>query len=128
MSYIHVLNEGVRKARKEHQCFDCYRPIPVGEDHFFQTCKSDHVYTLRQHKDCRAASDFYRKFHKLPDWDFDDGIPPLADMMRDYGERELDLAMLRGHFPHVVCRIEWHEQMADLRLRKNDPHARTPRG
>jgi hypothetical protein len=112
---IEVINEGHRTGRKAHQCFDCYREIPKGEAHFFQTCKYDHVYTLRQHDDCRAASEFYREFHNLH-WDFYDGIPPLADMISDGGEMELDHALLRGHFPHVVCRLELANQYADIRL------------
>lgn len=113
---IEVLSEGTRKARKEHQCFDCYRPIVKGQVYAFQTCKYDDVYTICQHQDCRAASEFYRKSSGLSFWDFDDGIPPLMDIISDGGEYEADYNYLRGYFPHVVCRLEWHEQKADRRL------------
>jgi hypothetical protein len=115
MSYPISLASGERKARKAHQCFDCYRTIPKGEVYDFQTCKYDHVYTIRQHKDCRAASEFYRKFMGFASWDFDDGIPPLADMISDGGEFESDMELLRGRFPHVVCRLELNQQLARIR-------------
>lgn len=116
MTYVTLLDQGTRRARKSHQCFDCYRTIPAGEEYHFSTCKYDHVYTLCQHKDCRAASEFYRKVHRIDDWGFDDGIPPLADMVSDLGELTLDMATLRGHFPHVVCRIELGDQLAGIRF------------
>lgn len=114
MSYITVLNEGRRKARKPHQCFDCYRTIPVGEVHAFQTCKYDHVYTIRQHTDCFEASEHYRTTAGISPWDYDEGIPPLKDIIIDGGEFELDMARLRGRFPHVVCRLEISEQLAQV--------------
>lgn len=116
MGYVELLNYGERKGRKDRQCFDCYRPIRKGQMHRFSTCAYEgSVYTLRQHIDCHKASDFYRKFHGLRDCDFDiDGIPPLADMISDAGEHKLDHAMLRGRFPHVVCRLEYSDQKAAL--------------
>lgn len=116
MSYVISLASGERRARKPHQCFDCYRTIPKGEVYDFQTCKYDHVYTIRQHKDCRAASEFYRSANDIFSWDFDaEGIPPLADMISDGGEFEADMELLRGHFPHVVCRLELNRQLARIR-------------
>lgn len=116
MSYVTLLNDGTRQGRKPHQCFDCYRTIPAGHEHRFSTCKYDHVYTLRMHLDCTAASEFYRKKVGLSDWDFDDGIPPLADIISDGGEFAADCDMLRGRFPHVVARLELTEQLAEIRL------------
>ena len=115
MSYVRLLDSGVRKARRPHQCFDCYRTIPAGEVYAFSTCKYDHVYTICQHIDCRDASDHYRAIAGLRDYDFDDGIPPLADIIRDGGEFRHDVDCLRGHYPHVACRLDLNEQMADLR-------------
>jgi hypothetical protein len=67
--------------------------------------------------DCYSASDFYRKFHDFDVWDFDmEGIPPLADMISDAGEFKADMWLLRGHFPHVVCRLEFFEQIAAIRV------------
>ena len=115
MSYVRLLDSGVRKARRPHQCFDCYRTIPAGEVYAFSTCKYDHVYTICQHIDCRDASDHYRAIAGLRDYDFDDGIPPLADIIRDGGEFRTDVDGLRGRYPHVACRLDMNEQMADLR-------------
>lgn len=115
MNYVTLLTYGQRRARKPHQCFDCYRTIPAGEVYAFQTCKLDGVYTLAQHLDCSVASEEYRQTAGLSDWDFDDGIPPLADIIRDGGEFAIDVAGLRGRFPHVACRLELNEQLAQLR-------------
>ncbi|MCP4493802.1 MAG: hypothetical protein GY820_41850 [Gammaproteobacteria bacterium] len=112
MSFVELLDAGERVGRKDHQCFDCYRPIRKGCLHSFSVCKYEgSVYTIRSHSDCYKANDFYRKFHGLRDFDFDiDGIPPLADMISDAGEYEVDHAMLRGYYPHVVCRLELSDQ------------------
>lgn len=112
---VQLLNEGTRKARKQHQCFHCYRPIWPGETYLFTTCKYDHVYTLAMHPDCSAASAYYQKFCGLKFWDYDAGIPPLADQMRD-GDFDLDCAALRGHFPHVITRMEFSEQRAAIHV------------
>jgi hypothetical protein len=114
-SYIEILNQGRRKARKDHQCYDCYRPIRRGDLHSFGTYKYDDVYTIRHHIDCMEASEFYRKSHDFSYYDFCDGIPPLADMISDAGERELDYNLLRGHYPHVVCRMEYSKQVSDIK-------------
>jgi hypothetical protein len=106
---IETLNRGTRKARKPHQCYDCYRMIATGEVYEFGTFKYDDVYTLKQHSDCMAASAHYIKFHGIY-YDHYEGIQPLADMISDGGESETDYAMLRGHFPHVVCRLEFNQR------------------
>ena len=114
MSYPEEINRGERTGRKEHQCFDCYRMIPAGKRHYFFTGKSDgEIYTLRSHIDCHAASDHYNSEDGFDLWD---GVPPLRDMLSDSGEFEADCNMLRGHFPHVVFRLEWIEQIAGVRF------------
>lgn len=115
---IEELNRGRVKGRKAHQCFDCYRMIPKGVEHDFGTFKYDRIYTLRWHDDCKKAAEFYLKFHDLRSRDFDNGFPPLADMISDMGERDIDQAALRGHFPHVVCRLELNGQLSDFRAAK----------
>jgi hypothetical protein len=106
---IETLDTGTRKARKAHQCYDCYRMIAPGEVYEFGTFKYDDVYTLKYHPDCRSASAHYIKFHGIY-YNHDEGIQPLADMISDSGESETDYAMLRGHFPHVVCRLELNQR------------------
>lgn len=115
MSYVEVLNRGTRKARKEHQCFHCYRPIVKGEVYEFSTNKYDYVYTLCAHKDCNEAALFYMDKIGTPSWDWEDGYPPLADQISDNGEWDIDLNHIRGHFPHVTCRLEFHGQVRELR-------------
>ena len=112
---ITVLNEGTRKARKPHQCYDCYRTIPVGETYRFQTCKYDDVYTVCWHEDCRAAWDAYERDADLSPWDYDEGYPPLRDEWIDSGVFRQLCDAYRGRFPHVVTRMEFLDQKACLR-------------
>lgn len=117
MSGITILSEGTRKARKHHQCYECYRSIGPGQVYEYQTCKYDYVYTLKFHKDCRAASLEYCRVNRISPWDFDfGGYPPLADIISDGGEFKTDVDAMRGKFPHVACRLELTEQLAEARL------------
>jgi len=99
------------RARKHHRCFDCGGWIVPGETHR----KSSHVrdgsaYSLRQHLDCLAMSEEVVADGYAPDYWYD-GIPPLRE---DEGVLE-SLNAWRGRYPHVVTRIEFHEQISDLR-------------
>lgn len=38
------------------------------------------------------------------------------DELSDGVQYQHDLDLLRGYFPHVVCRLELHEQKAAIRL------------
>lgn len=67
----------------------------------------DDVYTLWYHRDCRRASGWYLR-HISPVLD-GDGVPPLREMIWG-GDGQHELDRLRGHFPHVVTRIEFWEQ------------------
>ena len=118
MSYIETLNMGQRTARKAHQCYDCYRMIQKGELHQFGTFKYDDVYTIRHHVDCYAASAFYIKFHDMRPYEMYDGIQPLKDMISDGGESAIDYGMLRGRFPHVVCRMELGDHLSEIAWQK----------
>lgn len=127
MSYIQVLAEGTRRARMYHQCFDCYRSIAPGDLYAFQTCKYDDVYTIAQHLDCRDLAREYRCDVGLTAYDYDDGLPPLADDWRDSGEHDALCDVYRGRYPHVICRFELSDQLAEIRrtdrLRTlQDPH------
>ena len=105
-----VLRQGSIKTRKPHRCFDCGAVIPPKTEVYSGTYKLDDVYTLYHHTDCLAASEYYRKFHGLKWYDFDDGIPPLFTMIDNAGEWAIDYNHLRGRFPHVVCRMELPKQ------------------
>ena len=101
---VEEIASGERRARKPHRCFDCYRTIPKGAMHHYFTVKYDGVYTLHSHSDCHAAALEYTS-----DWyafDYDDGIPPLANMISDSGEFQAECDRMRGYFPHVVARLE----------------------
>ena len=104
------------EARKPHRCYCCGRGIVRGTVHRKAVLKLDDVYTLRTHNDCEAASDFIIKFHGLRWYDFDDGIPPLYEIIAD--EFEADCSTLRGHFPHVVARLELNRDLANIRWEK----------
>jgi hypothetical protein len=112
---VEQISRGTRKTRKPHQCFDCYTIIPAGTEVAFFTGKMDgRAYTLYFHQDCQAASDHYRA--SIPWSDYWDGVPPLMDGINDSSEGDMIRNQLRGHFPHVVCRLEFHEQKAGLRF------------
>lgn len=115
--YIQVVAEGTRRARKHHQCFDCYRSISPGESYAFQTCiMDDSAYTICQHIDCRDLANEYRHDAGTDIYDYDDGFPPLKDEWGDSGEHDRLCDEYRGQFPHAVCRMEWSDQIADIRL------------
>ena len=107
-----VLAKGKRTARKSHKCFECYRAIEPGTEYEFQTCKYDYVYTLCWHLDCGAMG---REWRDLADAPCDDeGYGPLRDSLIDSGEYEFSLDSFRGHYPHVVCRMELTDQLRAL--------------
>ena len=112
---VTVLDEGSRRSRKHHRCFHCYRSIAPGETYGFQSnVYDDSAYTLRWHLDCEELAAEYRS--GLPPYYHDDGFPPLYDDLADSGEMELLLDAYRGHYPHAVTRMEWHDQMAEIRM------------
>lgn len=104
---ITTLNEGTRKARKQHRCWHCYRPIAKGTEYGFATFKYDYVYTLKYHIDCQKAAWWhFARSRYCPD---NDGYPPLADDIHG-GDGQHDIDALRGFFPHVACRLEFSSQ------------------
>ncbi|WP_300440242.1 hypothetical protein [uncultured Mameliella sp.] len=109
---IEVLAQGERRARKPHQCFDCYRKIGVGELHGYGTYKYDDVYTLRYHLDCKKAAWAFFDFSGFEP--FDEGYPPLRDALCE-DEYRANIEWLRGRFPHVACRMELTDQLREHR-------------
>lgn len=108
---IVLLSETTPRARRCHCCYDCHMTIPIGEVHYAQTCKQDdQIYTLRSHSDCRAAAlDHIADGYPT---DYEDGVPPLCEMIFG-GDGQRDLDAMRGYWPHVVCRIELRQELAD---------------
>ena len=102
------LSGGRRRAKKPHQCFHCYRMIGAGEVYWYEVNKYDgHVYELKYHPDCKEAADRYQVY----DLYGDEGYPPLRDDLAESGEYQWELDRMRGHFPHVVCRMELTDQL-----------------
>lgn len=108
---VTTLAEGTRKARKSHQCFHCYRDIPKGETYGFQTNKYDYVYTICWHLDCEELAKECRNISNLCD---DEGWEPLRDQWCDSGEYERECDWWRGHYPHVVARMELSDQLREV--------------
>lgn len=100
----------VKKTRRDHGCFDCAHIIRAGSRCWSETLLYDYVYTLWYHPDCRRASAWYLR-HVSPVYGYEDGVPPLAEMVWD-NDGQIDLDRLRGRFPHVVTRIEFWQQLA----------------
>jgi len=108
---IEIISQRHVTGRKHHRCYNCSGTIAPGVIHDKATLKYDHVYTLRSHIDCQSAADEYISHGYAPD--YYDGVPPLHEMIAD-GEGQNDLDAMRGHWPHVVCRIELAWQKSDL--------------
>lgn len=108
------IDSGERTARKAYQCFDCYRAIPKGTRHRYFIGKEDgSVYTLRMHIDCsKASAEWVSNGYE---GDYYDGVPPLHDMIAESGQWELEMDMMRGHYPHVVARLELNQIEAERR-------------
>ena len=110
---------GDRKTRAPHYCYDCKCLIPPKSEVGFYSCVSDgSAYTLYMHKDCRAAAEFWRDL--VEQWwpggsYIDEGYPPLLEDLHDCGEFEAGCDALRGHFPHVVARMELRAQKQAIR-------------
>jgi hypothetical protein len=106
-----TLASGERTAAKPHQCFHCYRDIVPGQVYRFQTNKYDYVYTLSFHEDC---DDLANKCRRLSGNDYDEeGSPPLRDEWCESGEYAAECERWRGHYPHVIARMELTDQLRD---------------
>lgn len=110
---VELLSQTTPKAAKSHRCWDCGRWIAKGERHIVNAMVNDgQAYRLRSHMDCHAAALEYIAEGYPPD--YDDGIPPLHEMIWN-GDGQRDLDAMRGHWPHVVCRLELTQQLRDAR-------------
>lgn len=108
MTYITTLRAHmVKRTRRDHRCYDCGHVIPAGSRCWSETFVNDGVHTLWCHPDCQKAALHYCTGMDWPD--LADGVPPLHEMIWG-GDGQHELDRLRGHFPHVVTRIEFWEQ------------------
>lgn len=108
---MELISRGHVTGRKHHRCFHCGQMIAPKTIHEKATIKNDDVYTLRSHLDCQAAADDYISHGYWAD--YADGVPPLYEMIEG-GDGQYDLDAMRGHWPHVVCRIELAWQLSDI--------------
>jgi hypothetical protein len=114
--YLQMLNQGTRKARKAHRCFHCCRDIAPGTVYGFQTNKYDDVYTICWHLDCEELAS---KCRDLSGGDYDDeGWRGLREEWCASGEYYSECDGWRGHYPHVVARMELFDQLREARRDK----------
>jgi hypothetical protein len=113
---VEVLASSTPRAAKPHRYYYCGEMIAKGERHNANACREDGaVYTIRSHTDCHAAALEYISEGYGPD--YEDGVPPLYEMIEN-GDGQYDLDRMRGHWPHVVCRIELAWQRAEIAAQK----------
>ncbi|MSU91872.1 hypothetical protein GE300_20055 [Rhodobacteraceae bacterium 2CG4] len=111
---MQVLDQGTATARKEHQCYDCYRTIAKGTVYSYcKTVDMGRAATCRSHVDCHEAA--MAEVRRGTAFDVYDGVPPLKDMLGDSGQFQVEVDLLRGHFPHVATRLELGEQLSEIR-------------
>lgn len=101
------------KSRKTHKCEMCRRGIPKGSAYLrIAGSGSDGFYNGKAHADC---NEMWQQIYA--DLDHSDGMEwDLLEAMDDClsaAEMQETLDSYRGHFPHVVCRLEYR-----LSLRK----------
>lgn len=101
---VDLMEEGERRARKEHRCYDCQETIPVGERHYFQTTvDGGSIATLRSHRECRAALLWY--ISEAPPGTYDDGVPPLWEEIEESGEEAAILEDMEAEHPDAADRL-----------------------
>ena len=102
-----LLGNYTYRARKQHRCWNCGGTIAPGTTYVQHACVNDgQAYRLKMHVDCEKAAQI---FYADNVWDFPDGWPPMLDYLQEESrdERKHFFDRLRGHFPHVVCRLEF---------------------
>jgi len=114
---VELISDERPRARKHHRCFHCGGWIVPGEAHRKSTCKYDYVYSLRIHDDCEALWKQYESDAGFSFYDFDDGYPPIREEWGNSGEFQSLCDSYRGKFPGPVTRMEFHEQISDIKWR-----------
>ena len=108
----------IRKSRKPHRCEYCGGTIPKGS-----TCMKEagvwegSFYTIYGHQDCR---DLWLEVFLIYGDPYDGMASDLGEVIGGDEPREIVQAEYdhyRGHYPHVICRLELRWQRGDIRQR-----------
>ena len=105
----------VKRGRKAHRCDYCGSMIPAGSPSVRVVGRwQGDFYEVRGHLDCSALwSEAYGVYG-----DPDDGMPiDLGEAIEGDESRDLVQAAYdhyRGHYPHVICRLELRWQRGDI--------------
>lgn len=100
----------VHRPRRAHRCAHCLSMIPAGVSHRKETGFWDgHFYSSRMHHDCAAL--WAEAFDTYGDpWD---GMAhDLLEVIE--GDEQAAYDHFRGHYPHVICRLELRWQRGDI--------------
>lgn len=95
-----LLDHGVRKARKAHQCDNCCKAIEPGETYFFEVqADGGDLGTYKSHEDCNIA--VLTVWEELPyDLQYLDGMARVIDMDDE------DLETVKIKEPAVYARMK----------------------
>lgn len=107
-----------RKTRKPHHCDYCGSTIPQGSACIKEAgVWEGSFYTCYGHQDCRAlwleVFSIYGDPYGGMAWDLGEVIG--GDESREIVQAEYN--HYRGHYPHVVCRLELRWQRGDITYR-----------
>ena len=104
-----LISESKPRARKKHRCENCYTSIAKGTTYLRQFCSDGgDVWSFVSHIDCHLLA-----CKVCECWD--DGMAPLADL----DDRDLICDEHRGHFPHVIARLELATALSNQRYEKS---------
>jgi len=110
---VRLISETRPVARTHHRCWHCECMIAPGQRYVRQFLVYDSGYTLTMHEDCEALWQTYAADADL--YDSGEGFSPLIEDWRGSGEFQSLCDAYRGQFPHAVTRLEWWDQMVELR-------------
>ncbi len=98
-----------RTARKSHICDHCRSTIPAGTRYRYGFGVQDGSgYSWRSHLDCAA---FASKLWACYCLDYDEGV----DLSEEWSNDTEAMKEWRGHYPHVICRFEFHQQKFEIK-------------
>lgn len=107
----------VKNPRKPHRCAHCASTIPAGVSHVQEAGFWDgDFYTMRAHHDCAALwAELYTDYGDPWEGMAHDICEAIGDEGRGFVQDVYD--SYRGHYPHVICRLELRWQRGDIRGR-----------